>query len=321
MNSPLKDTQAIVSGSARGADAVTAELGSRDLGHSDVLARVRDYFTLTKPEITFLVTISSLAGFLLASPDAVDGWRLFWAMVGIPLVSSGGAALNHYYERRHDAVMRRTASRPLPAGRIAPERAGMLGFLLTAAGLGILCPLTNPLTGVLAAVTVALYVYVYTPLKRITPFNTLVGTLPGALPALGGWTAATGHIGAGGLAVFAILACWQMPHFLALAWMYRKDYQRAGFRMWTVDDAAGVRTAVLTTAFTGLTLIAALVPALLGIAGTAYVVGSTVLGVYFMRPVLQFARLRSHQHARRVLKASIVYIPALVFLILLDRLV
>jgi protoheme IX farnesyltransferase len=216
--------------------------------------------------------------------------------------------------------MRRTASRPLPAGRVRPDHARAFGFVLIGAGLAILCPLTNPLTGVLAAITVFIYLYVYTPLKRVTSFNTLVGTLPGALPALGGWTAATGRIGVGGLALFAVLVFWQMPHFLSLAWMYRKDYERAGFRMWSINDAAGNVTAGLTLAFAALTGVAGLLPGALDLSGPFYVIGAAALGVSFFAVSLLFHRTRSVKDARRVLKASIWYIPLLLTLIMVDRL-
>ncbi|MGA1495546.1 MAG: heme o synthase, partial [Rhodothermales bacterium] len=196
----------------------------------------KDWLTLTKPEITFLVTISSLAGFVMASTGGVDGWTLFWAMIGIPLTSAGGCALNQVLEVELDARMKRTANRPLPSGRIDVSHATWFAVGLIAAGVGILCPLTNPLTGVMAAVTVALYIWVYTPLKRKSTWNTLVGTIPGALPILGGWTAASGDVGAGGWALFGVLLCWQMPHFFALAWMYRKDYGESPFLMLPSGD-------------------------------------------------------------------------------------
>jgi len=284
-------------------------------------SRLLDYVQLTKPEITFLVTISALAGFVLGSPGRIDGWTLYWALIGIPLVSAGGAVLNHYRERSQDALMRRTASRPLPAGRIQPEHARFYGYVLIGAGLAILCPLTNPLTGVLAAVAVALYLYIYTPLKQITPYNTLVGTIPGALPALGGWTAATGNLGSGGWAIFAVLICWQMPHFMSLAWMYRKDYERAGFAMWTNDDVNGTKTVALMTTFSALMVAASIVPWLLDLSGWLYLGGSLVLGSWFLWLVYNFSMSKSVQDARLVLKGSIWYIPILLLLVVIDRLI
>jgi protoheme IX farnesyltransferase len=284
-------------------------------------AHWKDYLILTKPEITFLVTISALAGFLLGTTGAVDGWRLAWLLVGTALTSAGGGVLNHCLEHRYDAQMHRTASRPIPAGRIAPRTAFGFGLVLVAVGLGLLCPLTNPLTGVLAALTVGLYLFAYTPLKRITAWNTVVGTIPGALPALGGFTAATGALGAGGWALFAILVLWQFPHFFSLAWMYRKDYARGGFAMLPVIQPSGQMMAVQMVLSTVLLILASGVPVGLGLLGGGYLAGALLLGGWFLWPVLVFYRSRTTQDARRVLKASVVYIPLLVLLIVLDRLV
>jgi heme o synthase len=279
---------------------------------------VRDFVLMTKPEITFLVTISALAGFLLGSRETLDGWTLLWALVGIPLTSAGGAVLNHYRERQFDALMHRTASRPIPAGRVRPEHARLFAYLLIMAGMGILCPLTNPLTGVLAGIALVLYVYVYTPMKRVTPFNTLLGTIPGALPALGGWTAATGSLGMGGWAIFLVLMFWQMPHFMSLAWMYRKDYERAGFVMWTVSDDAGNLTVALTVGFSALMVLASLLPFFLSLSGVLYAVGALALGLWFLIPVYRFAGNRSVRNAKSILKASVIYIPVLLLFIVLD---
>lgn len=280
----------------------------------------KDWLTLTKPEITFLVTISSLAGFVLASAGGIDGWTLFWAMIGIPLTSAGGCALNQVLEVDLDAKMKRTANRPLPAGRIEVRHAKWFALAMIAAGVGILCPLTNPLTGVLAAATVALYIWVYTPLKRKSTWNTLVGTLPGALPVLGGWTAATGSLGAGGWALFGVLLCWQMPHFFALAWMYRKDYGESPFLMLPSSDERGDRTARQMILFSVLMIGFSVGPVLLGLSGLAYLAGALVLGSWFMVHVGRFWYSRSVQHARAVLKASVLYIPLLLTAIILDRL-
>jgi len=293
---------------------------SRHISGPVAVATWKDWLTLTKPEITFLVTISSLAGFIMASTGGVDGWTLLWAMIGIPLTSAGGCALNQVLEVDLDATMKRTATRPLPAGRIEVKHATWFALALIAAGVGILCPLTNPLTGVMAAATVALYIWVYTPLKRKSTWNTLVGTLPGALPVLGGWTAATGTLGAGGWALFGVLLCWQMPHFFALAWMYRKDYGESPFLMLPSADEHGDRTARQMIVFTVLMIGFSVSPVLLGLSGIAYLVGALVLGGWFMVHVGRFWYSRSVQHARAVLKASVLYIPLLLAAIILDRL-
>ena len=206
----------------------------------------RDYLELTKPEISFLVVISALAGFLLGSPDVLDGWQLFFTLIGVALTAGGACVLNHYFEREIDGAMKRTAGRPLPTGRIPARHAFYFGIGLLSAGVAIICPLVNPLTALLAILTAVFYLVVYTPLKRKTKYNTAVGTIPGALPALGGWTAATGSLGWGGVAIFAVLALWQMPHFLSLAWMYRKDYGRADYAMLPVVEPDGRSTAQQT---------------------------------------------------------------------------
>lgn len=280
----------------------------------------RDYLMLTKPEISFLVTISALAGFLLGSPDGLDGWLLFFALVGTLLTSCGVSVLNHLFEADLDASMRRTMNRPLPAGRISPQAAKVFGLALAGAGIGILCPLVNPLTAVLAIATGVLYLYVYTPLKRTTKYNTLIGTIPGALPALGGWTAATNTLGLGGWTIFGILLVWQMPHFLSLAWMYRKDYDRGGYRMLPVVEPDGVSTVRQTLGFTVALLLISLTPTLVGVMSWFYAAGAALLGLAFLRPAVAFYRTQAVQDARRVLKASIWYVPALVLLIVADRL-
>lgn len=281
---------------------------------------LRDYLELAKPEITFLVVISALAGFLLGSPGDLQWLTLAVTAIGVALTSGGAAMLNHAVEAEWDGRMKRTAGRPIPMGRISQASARNTGFILAAAGIGLLCPLTNPLTAVLAGLAVVLYVYVYTPLKRQTHWNTLIGTLPGALPALGGWTAATGNLHAGGWAIFLILAVWQMPHFLALAWMYRKDYARGGFAMVSVDDDDGSRTSGQTLFYTALLVLVSILPFSFGTAGLVYVGGAVVLGAWFLVRAVDFRVERTAAAARRVLVASIYYIPLLVVFIVVDRL-
>ena len=288
---------------------------------SNVPATWKDWVTLTKPEITFLVAISALAGFVLGSPEGIHVWKLIWAMIGISMASAGGCALNHYLERGFDATMKRTALRPIPAGRIGADSAKWYGLILVAGGVGILCPLTNPLTGILAAGTVALYLFVYTPMKRTTVWNTLVGTIPGALPVLGGWTAASGSIGLGGWALFGVLLCWQMPHFFSLAWMYKKDYENGGFVMLPGKDENGDATAFQMVAFSIGMIVFSIIPVVLGLSSWIYLIGALALGIWFLIPVLRFHFTRSVFQARAVLKASVMYIPLLLAAIVLDRLI
>ncbi len=282
-------------------------------------AVARDYWTLTKPEISLLVTLSSFAGFVLGTPGPLPLGRLAATLFGVCCTAMGVGALNHYLERHLDAEMKRTAGRPIPAGRITPGRARLFGAALVAVGVGTLCPLTNPLTGVLAALTVALYLFVYTPLKRKTVYNTLIGTLPGALPALGGWTAATGQLSAGGWIWFAVLALWQMPHFLSLAWMYRKDYGRARYAMLPVVDEDGTATVRQTLGFTALLAGASVLPWAIGLTGGLYLAGAVIANALFLRAAWRFYGSRSVQDARAVLMESVRYVPLLIGLILLDR--
>jgi protoheme IX farnesyltransferase len=279
---------------------------------------LKDYWTLTKPEISFLVVVSALAGYLLGAPAGIDGWTLLVTLTGVGLCAGGVGMLNHLIEHDLDAQMKRTMGRPLPAGRVSASSVRAVGVGLVCAGVGALCPLVNPLTAILAALTAILYLFVYTPLKQTTKWNTLIGTIPGALPALGGYTAATGDVGPAGWAIFAILVCWQMPHFLSLAWMYRKDYARGGYAMLPVVEPSGASTALQTVLFTALLLGVSLLPMWFGAMGWLYVLGAFPLGVWFLWTTIAFYYERTGQQARRVLKASIVYIPVLVLFIVAD---
>jgi protoheme IX farnesyltransferase len=280
-----------------------------------------DLWDLAKPEITFLVAISSLAGFFLASTSGVDVALLMHALVGVTLSAAGGGMLNHYIERDLDAKMRRTSTRPLPAGRIPPPVALGVGITFCLLGIVQLVVNVNLLTALLGAVTVVGYLCVYTPLKTRTKYNTIIGCVPGALPALGGWTAATGSIDAGGLVLFAILFVWQMPHFLSLAWMYRRDYARAGFAMLPVEEPDGRSTGLQTLLFTVLVVAFSIAPWIMDLAGTTYLVGIIVAGAFFLHASYRFQRSLANSAARKVLLASVVYVPILVALVLVDQLV
>lgn len=282
-------------------------------------SRWLDYWDLIKPEISFLVTISAVAGFVLGSPDSVEPWLLAWTILGIAVTAAGSGALNHVLEHRPDSLMRRTAGRPIPSGRVPARLVVILGVALVVVGLGVLLLRVNGLTAGLGAVTVATYLFVYTPLKRKSKFNTLVGCIPGALPALGGWTAATAEIGLGGVTLFLILFIWQMPHFLSLAWMYRKDYARADFAMLPVVEPSGRSTARQILLFTAALLVASAGPFAAHLVGMPYLAGALVLGLVFLWPAIRFKRTLSNRSARAVLLASILYIPALVVIILVDR--
>jgi len=303
----------------RASDSATAVSAADGAARSRTVGEVLwDYLELAKPEISSVVTMSAFAGFVLGSPAGLDGWTLCWAMLGVALCAGGVGMLNQVLERRYDAQMKRTADRPLPAGRVETDRARTVGILMVCAAVGILCPLVNVITAVIAALTAVLYLFVYTPLKRVTKWNTLVGTVPGALPALGGYTAATGQLGGGGWAVFGILACWQMPHFLSLAWMYRKDYARGDYAMLPVVEPDGDSTAAQMIGFAALLLPLSVLPTVVGSAGWVYALGVLPVGLWFLWTTIVFHGERTGQKARRVLKASVLYVPALVALLMVD---
>jgi protoheme IX farnesyltransferase len=282
--------------------------------------RWADYVALTKPRVAVLVLFTVAAGALLASPGAVRPLLVFHAVLGTALVASGASALNQWLERDSDARMRRTRDRPLPAGRLHPVEVLCFGLLLGAAGtLYLLVTLPSPCAALAAACTFVSYVGVYTPLKGRTTLNTLVGAVPGAMPPVIGWCAVTGEVTRGATLLFAILFLWQVPHFLAIAWMYREEYARAGLRMLPVVDPEG-RLTVRQMVLYSLALIpVSLGPVLLDSAGLLYAGGALLLGLYFLRQVLRFGAARSVTRARGVLRASLLYLPGLLVLLMLDR--
>lgn len=281
--------------------------------------RFAAYLELTKPRITFLIVLTSAAGFALASPGSVDYARLVTAMFGIALLSSGIATINQYMERDLDALMRRTVNRPLPSGKLLPWEALAFGVGLTVLAEVYLAVLVNPLTGLLGLTVIAGYLFAYTPLKTRTSFSTMVGAFPGAVPPLIGWTAATGHLTVGAWVLFAILFLWQFPHFLAIAWMYREDYSRAGILMLPVVEPDGKVTGQQIIAYALMLLPVSLLPAVLGISGKIYLAGAIVLGLLFIASSIRAALSRSRQRARELLLASVVYLPLLFGLMVLDR--
>ncbi len=277
------------------------------------LARVRlgDFWTLAKPGITAMVAVTAAVGYWVAA-GGVEDWRLFLALVGGTLLSAAGAsALNMVLERRLDARMERTRNRPLPAGRLGAAEAAVFGTALAVAGVAWLALAVHWLPAAISAATIASYLWLYTPLKTRTSLCTVVGALPGALPPVLGWAAARGTLDAGALVLFLILFFWQLPHFIALAWMYREDYARAGFPMLTVEDPTGGsagRQAVLQTLAL---LVASLLPAWAGMAGEGYLVAALVLGTGFLGFAAAFAVERSRGRASGLFLASIAYLPLL----------
>lgn len=275
---------------------------------------------LVKARLTFLVLLTTAVGFYAGWRGPFDGWLMLHTLLGTALVACGAAALNQLLERDHDALMRRTADRPLPSGRLQPETVLILGGVSSAAGLVYLAVGVNTLTSLLGAVTLASYLFVYTPLKRRTWLNTAVGAVPGALPPLMGWAAARGQITGEGWALFAILFFWQIPHFLAIAWLYREEYERAGFVMLPSLDPEGFRTGRQAVSHTLGLMIASLTPFLLHLAGMIYLTGAVVSGVGFLVCAVQFSRQLTRRRARQLFFASILYLPLLLGLMVLDKL-
>ncbi len=278
-----------------------------------------DYVELSKPEVTALILVATAVGFLAAETGALRAALLFHTLLGTLLVAAGTAALNQFCERETDARMRRTEQRPLPARRMAPARALAFGLATVVAGVCYLAATANVLAALLASLTVTSYLLLYTPLKRKTAACTTVGAFPGAVPPLIGWAASTGELGLGAWILYAILFLWQFPHFLAIAWMYREDYGRAGIVMLPVTEPDG-RSTVRRVLLCSLALVpVSLLPSLFGMAGSLYFAGALLLSLAFFYCGLRLALARTLVEARRLLRASVIYLPLLYGLLLLDR--
>jgi len=274
---------------------------------------------LIKARLTFLVLLTTLVGFYIGYPGALDLLRLLHTMLGTALVASGAAALNQWLERDYDAMMRRTEDRPLPSGRLQPGTVLILGGACGGIGLIYLAVAVNLLTSLLGAITLGSYLFIYTPLKRVTTLNTIVGAIPGALPPLMGWAAARDNIGGGGWSLFAILFFWQLPHFLAIAWIYREQYERAGFVMLPVVDPAGERTGRQAVSHTLGLLPMSLCPFLFHLAGPVYLWGALALGMAYLWFAIQFSRHLTIPRARQLFFVSILYLPLLLGLMVFDK--
>jgi len=282
-------------------------------------ARTSDYVALAKPRLNILVVASALAGYVMAAGDTTNVPVLLWTITGTGLVAGGASALNQIIEREADALMRRTRLRPLPGGRLLTGEALAFAVLLSTAGLLMLAGGVNLLTAGVAFATLASYAIVYTPLKRRTSFATVIGAIPGALPPVIGWAAADNTLSQGAWVLFGIVFLWQLPHFLAIAWMYRDDYARAGFPMLPVIDPDGRSTARQAVIYTAALLPVALAPTLVGMSGTIYFAGAVVLTLLFLGMAIRFAMTRAVQDARRLFFASITYLPLLWMLMIADR--
>jgi len=282
-------------------------------------SRLKDYWTLTKPEVNFLVLVATWIGFDLGWRGPLPLWPLIHTLLGTLLVASGTATLNQYYERAFDARMRRTALRPLPAGRLGSFEALAFGLGLSAVGAVYLAIAVNGLASILAMATLLSYLLLYTPLKRRTAWCMAVGAFPGAMPPLIGWAAARGSLSFEAWVLYGMLFLWQFPHFLSIAWMYREDYARAGYRMLPSWDGAG-RLMAWQVAISSLFLLpVSLVPAWQGKAGMVYFCGALVLGLGFSAFGMRLAASRSRAVARKMLLASIVYLPLVLALLALDK--
>jgi len=274
---------------------------------------------LVKLRLTTLVLLTTLAGFYLATTEGMQVGLLLHTMVGTALLACGSSVLNQYLERHHDSLMRRTQDRPLPAGLMHPERALWFGILLSITGCFYTWFLVNLLTCVLGTLTLALYIFVYTPLKRLTSFNTVVGAIPGALPPLMGWTAVRGSLDPGGWSLFLILFLWQLPHFLAIAWMYKEEYGAAGYVMLPNVDPSGKKTARHALLYAIFLLPCSLLPVHFGVAGSLYAVGAGLLGAGFIWQAIKFSSALDRTRARHLFFYSIIYLPLLLLLMTFDK--
>jgi heme o synthase len=284
-----------------------------------VRSRASDFVALAKPRLNVLVVASSLAGYVMGGGDMSNAMRVVLTVVGTALVAGGASAFNQVMEREPDGLMRRTRLRPVPDGRLQPAESLVFATVLSVAGLLLLAAGVNASSAGVALVTLLTYALIYTPLKRRSSFATVVGAIPGALPPVIGWAAARGGLSEGGWVLFAIVFLWQMPHFLAIAWIYREDYARAGFPLLPVIEPDGKSTARQAVFYCAALLPVSLAPTLVGMASTAYFVGALVLGVMFMAVTLKFARTRALPDARRLFFSSIIYLPLLWALMIVFR--
>jgi protoheme IX farnesyltransferase len=294
-------------------EATPAETGKSRSG------LVRDLVELVKARLTLLVLLTTAVGFYLGADGPVNFAALLHTVFGTAAAAAGAAALNQWWEYNLDALMQRTRSRPVPAGRMRPRDALMLGSALSIFGVAYLALVCNALSAALAAITIIIYIFAYTPLKRVSTFNTALGAVPGALPPMIGWAAARGTLNAGAWMLFAILFFWQLPHFFAIAWMYRDDYARAGFQMISSDDRTGERSASQSVFFCMILFVVAGLPAFLGIATVFYLLAELILGAVFVAVAMRFLKTRARADARRLFITSIIYLPLLLGALVLSK--
>jgi protoheme IX farnesyltransferase len=284
---------------------------------------MKPYIELTKPRITWLILMSTAVGYFFGQSADWRTWANFWTLLhtilGTGLIASGTAGLNQWYEREGDAKMRRTSSRPIPSGRLSAGSALVFSSLVAAAGFLELALAVNLLAGLLGLFTLASYLFLYTPLKQKTQLSTLVGAFPGAMPPMIGYAAASGTLTAEAWVLFAILFLWQFPHFLAIAWMYREDYARAGILMLPVVEPDGERTARQIVLYSMALVPVSVIPSMLGMSGKFYFLGALLMSLIFLYSGVRVAFDRTIARARRVLLVSVIYLPLIYGLMVLDR--
>lgn len=286
---------------------------------SDIKARLTDYIELTKPRLSLLAIITALLGYFAANP--LKDWTVFLSLtIGTSLAAAGAAVLNQWLERDADKMMKRTQDRPLPRGVIQPGTALSLGIILSVAGVVILFLGTNPITASLGLATVFIYIAIYTPLKQVTVLNTEIGALPGAMPPLMGWIAAEGSVSTLGWVLFGILLTWQMPHFMAISWMYREDYKRGGFRMLVLAKKGVMLVSYCALIYTILLVGVTLIPVFMKLTGPVYMAGSVFLSAFIGWRAWQFF-ISNHKDspARKLFLASIIHLPALFAVLVVDQ--
>lgn len=283
-------------------------------------SRLSDFSQLIKTRLTFLVLVTAGVGFYIGTAGPVDVLRLFNVLFGAGLAAAGASALNQWWERDLDAVMLRTRERPVPAGRMRPASALILGCIFAVIGIIYLALTTNFLATILTAITVGIYILAYTPLKRVTTTNTLIGAIPGALPPLIGWAAARNSLDLSAWSLFAIVFIWQMPHFFAIAWICRQDYERAGFRMLSSNDETGIRSASQAVLFCIFLLLIAIIPSFIGMANSFYLLIEIILGGLFTAAAMRFHQAATINNARLLFFSSIIYLPLLFAALILTKL-
>ena len=280
---------------------------------------INSYIDLMKPSILIMVLITTILGFYLGSDGNIIWINLIWMLNGTTFSAGGASVLNQYLERDQDKIMNRTCDRPIPLGIISPYNALVFGIITVIIGTSILVVKINLLTGFLSLLTVFMYVLVYTPMKRVTWLNTSIGSVPGALPPIGGWAAATNSIDSGAWILFGILYLWQHPHFFAIAWMCKNDYEKAGFKMLPVIEPDGKRTVRQILWHLSLLFPISLLPVLIGMNGYIYLYGSLIITLYYFLSAFPMLKNKSHKNASQILKASVLYLPALLVIIIIDK--